>query len=149
MTSNGRWPQNIKSQIFQQPPIGSYSILNLSLDEQTILFKFIKWRRPLMEDDHKILKLRFLSNHSNFKLKFIWPNHILQILKVKSTYNGNDLKIFKGEYWSTYWIILLNGGAKMTSKCLECDLWVLRGKLEENSEEISSVALLSPACNII
>ena len=26
------------------------------------------------------------------------------------------------------------------------DLWILRGKLEENSEEISSVALLSPAC---
>jgi hypothetical protein len=27
-------------------------------------------------------------------------------------------------------------------------LWVLSGKFEENSEEISSVALLSPACYI-
>jgi hypothetical protein len=29
---------------------------------------------------------------------------------------------------------------------MDRDLWVLRGDLEENSEEISSVALLSPAC---
>ena len=28
------------------------------------------------------------------------------------------------------------------------DLWILRGKLEEHSKEISSVALLSPACSI-
>ena len=26
-------------------------ILNLSLDDQIILYKFFKWRRPLMEDD--------------------------------------------------------------------------------------------------
>jgi hypothetical protein len=29
---------------------------------------------------------------------------------------------------------------------MDCDLWVLRGEIEENPEEISSVALLSPAC---
>jgi hypothetical protein len=39
-------------------------------------------------------------------------------------------------------------GWKMCSECAECDVWVLRGKLEESSEEISSVALLSPACSI-
>ena len=34
----------------------------------------------------------------------------------------------------------------LNRKDLQFDLWVLRGKLEEHSEEISSVALLSPAC---
>ena len=32
---------------------------------------------------------------------------------------------------------------------LSSHLWVLEGNLEENSEEISSVALLSPACFVI
>ena len=40
----------------------------------------------------------------------------------------------------------MTSGAKMTSKRVKYDLWVLRGKVEENSEKISSVALLSPAC---
>ena len=26
-------------------------ILNLSLDDQTIFYKFLKWRQPLMEDE--------------------------------------------------------------------------------------------------
>ena len=38
---------------------------------------------------------------------------------------------------------------KMTSKQAECDLWVHGLRLEENSEEISSVALLSPACLVL
>ena len=38
-------------------------ILNLSWDDQTILYKSFKWRRPPMEDDHKILKVEYLSNH--------------------------------------------------------------------------------------
>ena len=62
-TSNGRLPQNIKSRISQQPLIGPIiednlkilkveylsnilldptQILNLSLDDQIILYKFIK-----------------------------------------------------------------------------------------------------------
>ena len=44
----------------------------------------------------------------------------------------DDLKIVKVEYLSNHF--------------LDPDFWVLRGKLEGNSEEISSVALLSPAC---
>ena len=36
-------------------------------------------------------------------------------------------------------------GAKKTSKHVECDLLVIRGKLKENSEKASSVALISPA----
>ena len=38
-------------------------ILNLSLDDQTILYKFFEWRQPPMEDDLKILKVEYLSNH--------------------------------------------------------------------------------------
>jgi hypothetical protein len=49
-------------------------------------------------------------------------------------YNKDDLQ------WQ------MNSGVKMASNCVECDSWVLRRKLEGNSEEISSVALLSPAC---
>ena len=45
----------------------------------------------------------------------------------------DDLKILKVEYLSNH--------------CMDCLSWVLRGKLEGNSEEISSVALLSPACS--
>jgi hypothetical protein len=44
----------------------------------------------------------------------------------------DDLKILKLDYRSNH--------------CKDCDVWVHRGKLEENSEEISSVALLSSAC---
>jgi hypothetical protein len=44
----------------------------------------------------------------------------------------DDLKIVKVLYLSKH--------------CMDCDLLVVRGKLEENSEEISSVVLLSPAC---
>ena len=44
----------------------------------------------------------------------------------------DNLKILKVEY--------------LINHCMDHDLWVLRGELEENSEEISSVALLSPAC---
>jgi hypothetical protein len=44
----------------------------------------------------------------------------------------DDLKILKVEYLSNY--------------CMDCDLSVLRGEIEENPEEFSSVALLSPAC---
>jgi hypothetical protein len=62
MTSNGRWPQNIKSEISQQPLIGSYTNFKLKYD-QTILCKPLKWRRPSMEDDLKILKVKYLSNH--------------------------------------------------------------------------------------
>ena len=40
----------------------------------------------------------------------------------------------------------MTSGAIMTFNHVGCDLWVLRGKLEKDSEEISSVALLSPAC---
>ena len=33
--------------------LDSTQILNLSLDDQTILYKSFKWRRPPIEDNHK------------------------------------------------------------------------------------------------
>ena len=38
-------------------------ISKLSLNDQTIVYKFFKWRRPPVEDDLKILKVEYLSNH--------------------------------------------------------------------------------------
>ena len=38
-------------------------ILNLSLDDQPVLYKSFQWRRPSMVDDLKILKVEYLSNH--------------------------------------------------------------------------------------
>ena len=38
-------------------------ILNLSIDDQTIFYKFFKSRRPPMEDNLKILKVEYISNH--------------------------------------------------------------------------------------
>ena len=38
-------------------------ILNLTLDDQTKFYKSLKGRRPLMEDNLKLLKVVHLSNH--------------------------------------------------------------------------------------
>jgi hypothetical protein len=46
-------------------------ILNLCLDDQTIFCKSFKWRRPSIEDNLKILKVEYLSNH------LLDPNEIL------------------------------------------------------------------------
>ena len=64
-TSNGRWPQNIKSWISQQPLIGSSSNFKLKLRGQNQNWNFLKWRQPPMEDDLKILKVEYLSNLSS------------------------------------------------------------------------------------
>ena len=64
-TSNGRRPQNIKSWISQQPLIGSSSNFKLKLRGPNKNIKCLKWRRPPMEDDLKILKVEYLSNHSS------------------------------------------------------------------------------------
>ena len=58
-----------------------------------------------------------------------------QILELKTIYNGRRPQNIKRENLNNHY--------------MDCDLWVLRGNLEENSEEISSVAMLSPACLFI
>jgi hypothetical protein len=64
-TSNGRQPQNIKSWISQQSLIGSSSNFKLQLRGPNKNNKCLKWRRPPMEDDLKILKVEYLINHSS------------------------------------------------------------------------------------
>ena len=129
--------QILKMEYLSNRLLDHTQILNLSLHDQTIFRKSFKWRRPPVEDNLKILKVEYLSNH------LLDPTHILNltldyqtILYKSFKWRGppmeDDLKILKLEYCSNH--------------CMDCDIWVLRGKLEENSEEISSVALLSPAC---
>ena len=63
MTSNGRWPQNINFGISQQPMIGSSSNFKLKLRGPSKIRKCSEWKWSSMEDDLKILKVEFLSNH--------------------------------------------------------------------------------------
>ena len=63
MTSNGRWPQNIKKRISLQPLVGSCSNLKLKLlgSNQRVqsyeMKKISNGRQPQTEDDLKILKV--------------------------------------------------------------------------------------------
>ena len=68
-TSNGRQPQKLKSQISQLPLVGSYSNLKLKLmglnqRVQKCQMKMTSnGRRSKMEDDLKIWKVEYFSNH--------------------------------------------------------------------------------------
>ena len=67
MDLDGRRPQNIKSGIFQQPLIGSSSNFKIKLkgpNQNKFGLKF-EMKPALMEDDLKILKVEYLSNHSS------------------------------------------------------------------------------------
>ena len=115
-------------------------IFNLSLYDQTILYKSFKWRQPPMVDDLKIFQGEYLSNLLLDPTQIINLSFDDQIIFFKSSkwrwpIMEEDLKILKVEYLSNH--------------CLDHEFWVLTGKLEENSEEITSVALLSPACFIL
>ena len=63
MTSNERRPQNIQSGICQQPLIGSSSNFKLKLRGPNQNQQYLKGRRPPMEEDLKILKVEYVSNH--------------------------------------------------------------------------------------
>ena len=59
-------------------------MLNLSLDDQTISYKYLKWRRP-QNTKNGISQQPLIGSCSNFKLKLRWTNHILQM---NTTSNG-------------------------------------------------------------
>ena len=122
-TSNGRRPQNIKIGISQQPRTGSYSNFKLKLRWPNNIFKSLKWRRPLMEDDLKILEVECLSNH------LLDLTQTLNLGLDDQTIFQKSSKWRRTSNWSVY---------NLTNEFLE-----------ENSEEISSVALLSPACFVV
>ena len=90
-TSNGRWPQNILCWISQQPLMGSFFKFKVKLRGPNQNKKCLKWRWPSMEDDLKISKVEYLSNH--------WSD-LPQILnlssgdqtKIKNAWNEDDLQ---------------------------------------------------------
>ena len=88
-----RWKKtsNIKSWISQQPMIGSSSNIKHKLMGPNQNQKCLKWRQPQMEDDHKIIKVEYLSNH--------WSDlpQILNLssgdkIKIKYAWNENELQ---------------------------------------------------------
>ena len=62
-TFNGRRPQNTESSISQQQLTGSSSNFKLKLRGPNQNKLFLKQRQPKMEEDLKILKGEYLSNH--------------------------------------------------------------------------------------
>ena len=97
-----------------------------------------------------------IGSYSNFKLNLIWPNHIY--LKWIQHFFEGDLEILKVEdlnhpLLDHLQILNLRLDDHMTMTIFYKSLeWrrspggVLRGKLEENPQEILSVAMLSQAC---
>jgi hypothetical protein len=62
-TSHGRRPTNIKSGIYQQPFIGSYSNFKLKFRLPKINFHILEMKTTSMEDDLQISKEEYHSNH--------------------------------------------------------------------------------------
>ena len=56
-------PPTLKVEYLSNLCYDLFQILNLDLGDQSKVFKYFKWRRPLMEDDLKILKVEYLGNH--------------------------------------------------------------------------------------
>ena len=62
-TPNGRRPQNIKSWVSQQPLVGFSSNFKLKPRGPNQNHKYLKGRWPSMEEELKILKVKYLSNN--------------------------------------------------------------------------------------
>ena len=102
-------------------------------------------RWPLMEEDHEISKVEYISNQRlDFPqtLDLTSGDQTQKMLKWRLPPMEEDLKVLNIEYLSNQWWYLTQVSNYVIFK-------FLRGKLEENSEEISSVALLSPACSSV
>ena len=67
-------------------------IWNLCLYDQTIFYKSLKQRRP-QNIKKGISPQPLIESYSYLKLKLRWPNHILQILKMKTTSNGRQPQV--------------------------------------------------------
>ena len=73
-------------------------IFKLSLDDQTVSYKYFKWRQPPIEDDLKILKEEYLSNqlldHTQI-LNFSLDNQTIfyKYFKWRQPPQEDDLKI--------------------------------------------------------
>ena len=89
-----------------------------------------------MKEDIKILKVEYLNNrlldHTQM-LNFSLDDQTI-FFKMMISSNGRRPQKLNMEY--------------LCNHCMDSDSWVLTGELEENLEDILSVALLSPACII-
>jgi predicted translin family RNA/ssDNA-binding protein len=75
--------------------------------EQTKVYRILKVKTTPMEDDLKILKIEYLSNHWSdliqiLNLSYVEQTKVYRILKVKTTPMEDDLKILKIEYLSNH-----------------------------------------------
>jgi hypothetical protein len=124
MTYNGRWYLILKVKYLINHLLYHTQILNLSFDDQTIFYKYFKWRQPPMEDNLKILNMEYLSNN------LLDHTQILNFrLDDKTIYTASNGR----------WPQTIISGGNQQSFCP-------RGNTKEIPEETSSVALLSPAC---
>ena len=110
--SNGRWPQNNKSGISQQPLIRRSSNFKPKLRWPNQNWKCLKWRQPPMEDYLKILKVEYLSNHwldltQILNLSLGDHTKIEHCLKWRQHPMQEDLNRLKVEYHSNHWSDLL------------------------------------------
>ena len=76
-----------------------YFILNLSLDDQTLFYKSLKWRRPQMEDHLKMLKVEYLSirflDHTQISSLILYDQTMFsKSFKWRRPPMEDDIKIF-------------------------------------------------------
>ena len=141
---------NIKSWISQQPLIGSSSNFKLKLRGTNQNIKYSKWRWPPMEDDLKMLKVEYLSNHSSDPPQILnlrsGDQTKIKMLDMKTTSNGRRPQNIKS--WISQQPLIRSSSNFKLKLRRPNTVWIVTYEyiLEENSEEISSVALLSPAC---
>ena len=94
--SNVRLPQNIKSWIFQQPLIGSYSNLNLNLHDQPQIKKLLEkevdlqWKTTSNEIRHYKFKFHWLDLSQILNLSWNWMIDVM-----KTSFNGRPPQINK------------------------------------------------------
>ena len=94
----------------------------------------------------------WLLTWSESWLLFIVPYLQHSAFSIYESAIGPQQSAFSFQHWAFYEKLKFltdKQTNKQTDKWafyFRCYLWVLKGKLEENSEEISSVSLLSPAC---
>ena len=88
MTSNGRWPKNIKIEYLSNHWLDFTQIWNLMLGDQSKISKCYKYRRPPTEDDIKILKWNISATTGLILLKI---SAKVTIPKVPITSNEDNL----------------------------------------------------------
>ena len=106
MTSNARWPQNMRSRISQPPRVGSYSNLKLKLmgineSVQRHQMKTTSNGRWPWNMKNRISQKPLVGSYSNMKLKLMGINQSVQKYQMKMIFNvrrpqmEDDLKIWK------------------------------------------------------